>query len=540
MKSKVLVTGMVASVAVSCGTSVKDASVKIKPNILIAISDDQSFAHTSFAGCKFVNTPAFDRVAKNGLYFTSCIAGSPGSAPSRGSLVTGRYHWQNEQSGQHASSWMKKYIPFPDLLKANGYFTGSTGKGVAPFQYARDERDSLWRSEDAAGKKFNEIIYQTDSPADERPAGGIGRINYFANFKNFISKKANDQPFYFWYGANEPHRGFEKDSWKRNGKKLEDVEVPSFLPDNELIRGDLLDYAVEIEWFDLHLSRMLDYLDSIGELENTIVIVTGDNGMSFPAAKANCFEYGVHVPLAISYPRGFPAGRTIDDPVSFTDFAPTILEMTGNEADGMMPVFGKSISAILKSEKSGIVDKTKKYVFAGRERHSSSRWNNLGYPQRAIRCTEYLFIWNAKPERWPAGAPQRLKDKITNDLYPMYGIDEDGKHISEWAFTDIDACPSKSFLVEHRDDENVTRFFDLATGKRAEFELYNVKKDHGCLNNLAGMADFSEIEEEMKKTLFDELKASGDPRVVGTDKEIFDTYIRYSPIREFPEPGWVK
>ena len=112
-----------------------------RPNILFAISDDQSFAHTSFAGANFIQTPAFDRVAREGIYFNNCIAGSPGCAPSRSTIVTGRYHWQNEQSGQHASSWMKKYVPFIDLLDANGYITGRTGKGVAPFQYARDEKN---------------------------------------------------------------------------------------------------------------------------------------------------------------------------------------------------------------------------------------------------------------------------------------------------------------------------------------------------------------------------------------------------------------
>lgn len=540
MKPTLLVTSLFASMAVSCGTSIKDAPVKKRPNILIAISDDQSFAHTSFAGCKFVKTPAFDRVAKNGVYFTCCYAGSPGSAPSRGSLVTGRYPWQNEQSGQHASSWMKKYVPFADLLSANGYYTGSTGKGVQPFQYARNEKDSLWRVEDAAGKQFGAFIYKKDSPSDDRPAGGIGRTNYFANFKDFMSKKGKDKPFYFWYGANEPHRGYEKDSWKRNGKKMEDVVVPPFLPDNDIIRGDILDYAVEIEWFDLHLLKILNYLDSIGELKNTIVIVTGDNGMPFPSAKANCFEYGVHVPLAISYPQGFPAGRIIDDPVSFVDFAPTILEMTATKPAGMLPISGKSITNILKSRKAGIVDVTKKYVFVGRERHSSSQWNNIGYPQRAIRSKEYLFIWNAKPERWPAGAPQRLKDGTTNDFYPMYGIDENGKHNSEWAFTDIDASPSKSFLVENCENEKYSRFFDLATAKRPEFELYQVKNDPGCLNNLSGIPAFSDIEKEMKTALFEELKLSGDPRVVGLDKDIFETYIRYSPIREFPKPDWAK
>jgi len=509
------------------------------PNILIAISDDQSFAHTSFAGCKFVNTPGFDRVARSGVYFTNCFAGSPGSAPSRSSLVTGRYHWQNESSGQHASSWLKKYVPFADALDANGYHTGFTGKGVGPFQYARDEQDSLWRVENAAGKSYNRIQYKKGDPGDDRTAGGIGASNYFANFRDFMQKRPAGQPFYFWYGATEPHRAYEKDSWKRNGKDPGQVEVPGFFPDNDVIRGDILDYAVEIEWFDLHLTRILNYLDSIGELDNTIVFVTGDNGMPFPRAKANAFEYGVHVPLAISYPVGFPGNRIVDDPVSFADFAPTILEMTNTEPEGMMPIFGRSIINILKSKKSGIVDKTKKYIFAGRERHSSSRWNNLGYPMRAIRSENFLLIWNIKPELWPAGDPQAI-DQETGNLSPMYGIDEKGVHHSDWAFTDVDASPSKSFLVENHTDPNMTHFFDLAYAKRPEFEFYDVKKDPYCLNNIIDNPRFSAIKQEMKDELLKELTRSEDPRVVGPDKEIFETYVRYSPIREFPKPENIK
>jgi len=511
------------------------------PNILIAISDDQSFAHTSFACCKFINTPGFDRVAGNGIYFSNCLAGSPGSAPSRSSLVTGRYHWQNESSGQHASNWLKKYVPFADALKANGYHTGFTGKGVGPFQYARNAQDSLWREENAAGKAYNSIQYKKGSPGDERTAGGIGGNNYFANFRDFMQERQQGQPFYFWYGATEPHRGYERDSWNRNGKDPAVTEVPGFLPDDDVIRRDLLDYAVEIEWFDLHLTRILNYLDSIGELDNTIVIVTGDNGMSFPRAKALSYEYGVHVPLAISYPEGFPGKRTVNDPVSFVDFAPTILEMTNTKPEGMMPISGRSIVNILKSDKSGIVDETKKYVFAGRERHSSSRWNNLGFPQRAIRSEQYLLIWSMRPELWPAGDPQGINtESPQRELRPMYGIDEKGIHHSEWAFTDVDGSPSKSFLIEHHSDEKVKYFFEEAYMKNPEYELFDVKKDPFCLNNLAGKAEFSGIENEMKDELLKELKRSGDPRVVGPDKEIFESYVRYSPIREFPKPEGIK
>ncbi len=418
-----------------------------RPNILFAISDDQSFAHTGFAGCKFVKTPAFDRVAREGIYFNNCIAGSPGCAPSRSTIITGRYHWQNEQSGQHASSWMKKYVPFIDLLDANGYVTGLTGKGVAPFQYARDEKDSLWRATDAGGIEHSSIEYQKKSAGDERTAGGIG------------------------------------------------------------------------------------------ELENTIVIVTADNGMPFPRAKANGYDYGIHVPLAIRYPKDFPGGRIVDDPVGFADIAPTILELTGTSIKGMMPISGKSILNILKSKKQGIVDPSKKYVFSGRERHSSSRYLNWGYPQRMIRSQDFLLTWNMKPERWPAGDPQAVKPNSGGALLPMYGIDENGKQQSDWAFADIDDSPTKAFIIENWKDEKIKPYFDLALAKRPEFEFFNLKNDPYCLVNLAGNPNFSVLEKEMKNVLMKELVKSKDPRVVGPDKEVFDLYIRYSPIREFPRPN---
>lgn len=509
-----------------------------RPNILFAISDDQSFAHTSFSGCEFVNTPAFDRIAREGVYFTNCMAGSPGCAPSRSSLVTGRHLWQNEQSGQHASSWMKKYLPFVDMLDANGYATGRTGKGVAPFRYAEDETDSLWRATDAAGIAHSNIRYEKGTPGDERTTEGIGPVNYFENFKYFMENVKGDKPFFFWYGAHEPHRTFEQDSWKRNNKNLDDVEVPGFFPDHETVRGDILDYAVEIEWFDLHLQRMLEYLEEAGELENTIVMVTSDNGMAFPRAKANAYEYGIHVPFAVRYPKAFPGGRVVNDLLSFADLAPTILEITGTSSKGMLPISGKSVLEWFKSKEQGVIDATKKYVFSGRERHSSSRYLNRGYPQRAIRSHDYLLVWNMKPERWPAGAPQRIKPGTKGELLPMYGIDENGEHHSDWAFTDIDAAPTKSFIIENRQDEIIRPYFDWAHAKRPEFELFDIKKDPFNLNNLAGNPDYAEVEEELKQALTAELKKSGDPRITGPDTEVFDSYIRYvGPMREFPNPA---
>jgi uncharacterized sulfatase len=535
--SRIILLSLGSGIFVGCRQRPKEQPAK-PPNILFVINDDQSYVHTGFAGSRIVSTPGFDRVAANGVYFTGCYAGSPGSAPSRSALVTGRHHWQNKQAGQHASSWPKEFIPFVDLLKDNGYHTGFTGKGVDPFRYAKNSEEELvWRKENAAGRAYNKYRYTKGSPSDPRTADGIGLVDYYSNFCDFMRQREPEQPFYFWYGPTEPHRAYEKGAWKRNGKDLDQANVPGFFPDTEEIRGDLLDYAVEIEWADSHLCKILNYLDSIGELDNTIVMVTADNGMPFPRAKANCFEYGVHVPLVVSYPKGFPGKRRVDDPVSFVDLAPTILEMAGVKPDAMLPVSGRSIVNILRSEKEGVVDETKKYVFMGRERHSSSRWENLGYPQRAVRSREYLFIWNMKPERWPAGAPQAIDDQ-TGRTYPMYGIDEKGIHHSEWAFTDVDAAPSKSFLIESHKDPAIRSYFDLAFGKRPEFELYHVGDDPFCLHNLAGDVDYKVVEDELKTVLKNELERSGDPRIAGPDKEIFEIYVRYSPIRLFPKPDW--
>lgn len=507
----------------------------LQPNILFAISDDQSFAHTGFAGCKFVNTPAFDRVASEGIYFTNCYSGSPGCAPSRSSIVTGRYHWQNEQSGQHASSWLKKYVPFIDLLKANGYYTGRTGKGVRPFQYAVDDNDTIRRKTDAAGIEHSTIKYKKGNE-DERTAKGISSTNYMANFKYFIENRKDNQPFFFWYGATEPHRKYEKGAWKRNGKQLKDVVVPEFYPDNEEIRGDILDYAVEIDWFDRHLSQMIAYLEEIGELENTIVIVTSDNGMPFPRAKANSYEYGVHVPFAVRFPIQFPGNRVVDDPISFVDIAPTILSLTNTSSKGMLPISGRDISAMLNSTKQGIFNQSESYVFAGRERHSSSRYLNWGYPQRVIRSKDFLYIWNMRPERWPAGAPQKYKSSTKEELLPMYGLKENGTYIKDAAFADVDASPTKTFLIEHHEEVAIKLYFDLAYGKRPEVELFDLNKDPFCLVNVAGQIEYAVIEVEMNERLVEELTRSIDPRIVGPDTEVFDSYKRYSKMRYFPNP----
>jgi len=478
-----------------------------RPNILLAISDDHSYPHCSIYGDKATRTPAFDRIAREGILFTNAFCASPGCSPSRAALLTGRNTWELEQAGTHASSFPKKYTVYPDILEKAGYFVGYTGKGWGPGNYKVSGRDR-----NPAGPAFQKR--RMKSPP------GISNRDYAANFADFLKARPKGKPFCFWFGGHEPHRRYQKGAGLKAGKKLADAKVPPFLPDTPEIRSDLLDYSVEIEWFDRHLGRIIKQLEEAGELDNTLILVTGDNGMPFPRAKANGYEFGIHVPLAVRWPKRIKPGRTVSDLVGFIDFAPTFLEAAGLTVPETMS--GKSLMNIFTSRKSGRVDKSRQRVFSARERHSSSRYKNRTYPIRAMRTQRYLYIRNFRPKRWPAGAPQKYGSN--GKLGPMHG----GYH-------DIDACPSLTFLIENRDKKPISRFFHLAVDKRPGEELFDITSDPGNLRNLAADPQHAATLKRLRGEMETYLRKTGDPRVINGG-DIYESYKRYSRIRKFPPP----
>ncbi|HEU0122261.1 MAG TPA: sulfatase [Bryobacteraceae bacterium] len=466
-----------------------------RPNILFAISDDQSWLHTSAAGDPIVKTPNFDGIAKSGVLFRNAFSTCPGCAPSRASILTGRSIWQLEEAGTHASLFPKKFTVFPDLLAQAGYAIGLTGKGAGPANY----KEAGWPT-NPAGPAFDE---------HKVPKGALDvhADDYAANFAAFLQSRPKEKPFFFWYGSHEPHRGYRKGSGIAAGKDPAKVIVPAFLPDTPEVRSDLLDYYQEIEYFDAHLGRMIQSLQAANELENTLILVCSDNGMSFPRAKANLYEYGIHLPAAVSWPKAIPANRHMDDLVSFRDFAPTFLEAAGLPAPPAMS--GRSLLPALRSRKSGRIDPARTAVTAGRERHSHARRDNLGYPSRALRTTRYLYIRNFAPDLWPAGDP------------PL--------------FADIDNGPSKTVVVQA-----TGRFHDLSLAKRPAEELFDITKDPACLTNLATLPAHKKTLAALRAQLEQMLKAESDPRILGTGS-VFDSYPRYSPMRKelggFAEEG---
>lgn len=480
-------------IIISCGSSddseVADAD---RPNILFAILDDATYEHMSAYGCSWVNTPNFDKVASNGLLFNRAYTPNAKCAPSRAAIITGRNSWQIEEAMNHWCAFPAEYKTFPEALDDDGYHVGHTAKGWAPG--LPGEIDGVRRQ--LIGKKYSDL---TLTP----PTNAMSKIDYTKNFQAFLEDNPDDKPFFFWYGSIEPHRDYEfKSALKLSDKKPEDIDkVYEFWPDNDSVRIDMLDYAVEIEYADKHLGMMLDELESRGKLDNTIVIVTADNGMPFPRIKGQEYELSNHLPLAVMWKDGIKSpGRKIDDYVNFIDYAPTILAAAGisESESGMQSLTGKGWSNIFKSDKSGIVDESRDHILIGKERHDVGRPNDKGYPIRGIFKNGYLLVHNYETDRWPAGNP-------------------------ETGYLNCDGSPTKTVCLDTRTDLSRKKYWEWNFGKRPAFEFYNVEDDQACMNNLANDEAMQGLMEKMKNQMIAELKEQGDARVLG-NPEIYDTY----------------
>lgn len=495
-----LLTISVLTILGGCQDKSKKSEKRV-PNILFAIADDASWKHFGAYGCDWVKTPAFDRVAKNGILFTRAYTPNAKCAPSRSCILTGRNSWQLEEACNHSPNFPTKFKTYPEAFSENGYFVGCVGKGWAPGNPGKIDG----KKRELTGTKFDAL---KTTPV----TAGISTNDYAANFEAFLAACPEDKPFCFWYGCFEPHREYEfKSGINKGNKSVDDIdEVPSFWPDVDTVRTDMLDYAFEIEHFDAHLSRMLQKLEEIGELDNTIVIVTADNGMPFPRIKGQEYEYSNHLPLAVSWPDGIKnPGRIVDDFVNFIDFVPTYLELAGLtvEGIGMQNTTGNSLTDIFYSEKNGMVNPERDFMLIGKERHDVGRPNDEGYPIRGIIQNNYLYIRNFKPERWPAGNP-------------------------ETGYLNCDGSPTKTYILDTRREKGQFEYWQLNFGKRVSEELYNIKEDPFCMKNLAADESYRELKDQMNNEMVEKLREQGDPRILGKG-DIFENYEYFGEVKNY-------
>ncbi len=448
-----------------------------QPNIIFAIADDWGWPHAGSYGDPVVQTPAFDRVAREGVLFNHAYISSPSCTPSRNAILTGQYHWR---LGTGANLWstLDTAIPvYPLLLEEAGYLIGHYRKSWGPGKL------DGW---------------------DKHPAGE----QYEQGFEDFLSNWDGSKPFCFWLGSSDPHRPYDEGSGAKSGMDLDKIRLFECFPDDPVVRSDVADYYYEVQRFDTLVMNAIISLEKIGQLENTIIVVTGDHGMPFPRCKSNNYDSGARIPLAIRWGSGIKSpGRIIGDFTSMVDMAPTFLELAGVEIPEVMT--GKSLVSLLKSEKQGIIDPDQRgYVLHGKERHVPGQEGHMGgYPSRAIRNHDFLYIRNFKPDRWPAGTPNHGK-----------------AYIPRFWLADCDNGPTKTYMVENRDkDDHHSLLYELSFGKRPAEELYDCRRDPEQLLNLADDPAYADIKESMADLLMEQLELTADPRVIGGGDK-FDEY----------------
>lgn len=453
-----------------------------RPNILMIVMDDAGLDMSAY-GRTWVNTPGFDRIAREGILFNRAYTPNAKCGPSRSSILTGRNSWQLDAAANHNIYFPTKFKTYPEALAEHGYKIGVTGKGWGPGTALKE--DGTPRS--LLGPNYNKKTLQA-------PTKYISNNDYAGNFQDFVSE-AKDQPWCFWVGFTEPHRAYEFGTGESlGGKKKTDIEkVPNYFPDVDSVRTDMLDYAFEIEYVDGHVQKILDYLVSIGELENTIIVYASDHGMPFPRVKGNQYENANHVPFAIRWGNGIKTkNRQVDDYVSFIDIAPTLLDAAGvsEKASNMQPITGKSLQPIFQSSKSGQILSERDFLLVGQERHDVGRPGDVGYPIRGMHKGGFLFLKNYETSRWP------VCDPVTGYL-------------------NCDGSPTKSYILNQRRNGDTSHYWALSFGKRAPIELYSLANDKDCVKNLAQDPKFAQKAKKMEQEMETKLLAQNDLRMSG-------------------------
>jgi len=508
-----------------------------RPNILFAFADDwgrhaSAYARVDGAGTvnDLLHTPNFDRVAGEGVLFRKAFVSAPSCTPCRSALLSGQHFWRTGRSAiLQGAVWDGSQPAFPLLLRDAGYHPGKSHKVWSPGQPNDAPFDGQRHAYEAAGRRFNQFSQHVTRMVAEGKSVAAAKEELYAevrgNFDAFLADRKPGQPFCYWFGPVNVHRKWVKGSgktlWGLDPERLKG-KMPPYLPDVPEVREDLADYFGEVMAFDHALGLLLTKLEAIGELDNTLVVVSGDHGApGFPHGKCNLYDFGSSVPLAIRW-GGAKGGRVVDDLVSLTDLAPTFLELGGVPVPEAMT--GRSLLGLLQSERAGRVEPDRDAVFIGRERHvENARDGFLPYPQRAIRTHDFLYIINFRPDRWPLGEPYRLDGPNPPTVAELT---ED----TRVTLPDEDSGPTKAWLVTHRDDPRWRPYFERAYGKRAREELYDLARDPHQLHNVAADPDYAATRARLAEHLFEELRRTGDPRVMDDGR-----FFEHPPLAGPPE-----
>jgi arylsulfatase A-like enzyme len=535
-----VVAGLLLALACSATLTHAANPVPAAPrwNILFLFADDMGRYASCYAkidGKPSINdviqTPNFDRIAAEGVAFRNAFVNAPSCTPCRSSLLSGRYFFNTGRGAiLQGAVWDPAIPSFPLLLRDAGYHLGKSYKVWSPGSPADAPFGGQKHAYEKAGNQPNKFSLH----ATERVAAGASvaearnaiLAQVRGNFDAFLADRKPGQPWHFFFGVTNTHRTWIKGS----GKKLWGIDpeklkgrMPGFLPDVPEVREDVADYLGECQAVDAFLGVLRERLEAAGELERTLIVVSGDHGMpGVPYGKCNLYDHGTAVSLLMRVPGGQP-GRVVDDFVCLPDLAPTFMEIGGVSPPAGL--YGRSLLALLRQTGSGQIEPERTWVITGRERHvEDARDGFRPYPMRALRTRDFVYIRNFAPERWPMGTAKGALDAgVTDQTLEM---------TTRIGFADMDSSPTKAWLIRHRTEPEGKKFFELALGLRPAEELYDLRKDPDQLRNVAADPAYAAAKAKLSAQLMSTLTAAQDPRVTG-DGQTFER----SPFTDPVEPA---
>ncbi|MDB6074946.1 MAG: betC 1, partial [Verrucomicrobiaceae bacterium] len=271
------------------------AADKKRLNILFFFADDWGRYASAYAGLdgrptanEVVKTPNVDRIAKNGVLFRNAFVNAPSCTPCRSSLNSGRYFFNTGLGAiLQGAKWDASIPTWPLLLRDAGYHIGKTWKVWSPGAPADAPIGGQQYAHDETGNRFSNFSEEVTKLVKNGIAVDAAKDELFndvrVNFDDFLDSwsKEKDKPFCYWFGATNTHRLWKKGS----GKALWNIEpdslqgrLPKFLPDVPEVREDFADMLGEAQAWDQAVGIILKKLEDIGELNNTLIVISGDHG----------------------------------------------------------------------------------------------------------------------------------------------------------------------------------------------------------------------------------------------------------------------
>ncbi len=336
-----------------------------KPNIVLIVADDLGWSDLSYMGSEYYETPNIDKLSKSGMTFYNGYASSANCAPSRATMLSGKYHTEHGiytvRNSDRGSRKTRKIIPIetkstldldffviPEMLKEMGYTNGHFGKwhlgdvGFHPEQSGFDVNIGGNRHGGPGGYFAPYPNPQLENePKGEYLTDRIGdEVVKFID----VNKENNFFAYVPFFSVHTPIQS--KPDYQ---KKYSNKESNEF--------HNRADYAGMIQSLDENIGKILDKIDALNLSENTLIIFTSDNGgiraisNQYPlrAGKGSYYEGGIKVPMIFSWKGKIEAKTESYERVSNLDFYPTIKKLVGyNES---IDLDGEDLTPIFKGEK---------------------------------------------------------------------------------------------------------------------------------------------------------------------------------------------